>query len=1002
MIRRCATLLMLLAACLLAQGLTTTATKDDWEEINFEFNYSILTDGYPSLLRLAELLQKNPTYKVKVEGHADQIGSHPYNDKLAQARANAVKEFLVRYGARASQVDAVGFGKRQLKVDNMAPPSRFMNRRAVLTVTDGQGRVVGAGGIGDAIRAIEGAQMKDCCSEVLKKLDKLDEIVGLLKDLKAENQKLRDEMAALRNAQAGLKGDVEKLAQAPPRPAEPPPAPAAPPRAIEQVAREAAKEAVKEAKAAEPGGKKFSLLGMNIGPDMTGNVTFTGKGRFFAPFNSSHAVQAEGEYLYYRDRQEGQFDIGLVNRYKNFQAGLFSSFKYANLREYQQGGTLGQGAVTLDYLFSRGRVGAFGTKGFLDNKVLGRRVLGPNIFEESYLKIVDQIGGSTQIGLRGDSYIEGNLGALFRRGGSNRPGGMVRFVQPINSLWAFTVEAGLNETLLGQNDSGRVVFGIQLGNWVRPKQFRELTHPAPVDIPRVRYEVLKRRVRTGNDAPVADAGADQTVRPGTVVTLDGSGSFDPDGDPITFEWTQIGGPAVALTGRNTARATFTAGENQNYAFRLTVRDDHGGQGIDRVAVIALANDRVRITRFTATPTRIRAGESVTLVWEIVNATEAEISGLGRVDPRNGTSTVAPDQTTTYRLTARNPNSEVSETVTVVVDRPEPRILRFQATPVTINAGQASTLGWETENADTVTITGIGNVSRSGSTTVSPTATTTFTLTARNRFGEVSSTVTITVAPIQMPRIIRFAANPIEILMGEQSNLLWQVENATDVTISGIGRVEPLGSSAVSPADTTTYTITARNSAGEVSATAVVTVVKPVKILNFAAEPTVTAFRGDPVVLRWTTENATEVVITNVGAVPLNGTVTVNPTQDTTYTLIAYGKRSTAEAFVLVRVGPPRPPSNRPPVANAGPDIETNNSLVVPLDGTRSFDPDGDPLTFSWRSLTPFPTEIYGGSSATPQVRLPGNGTFIFELTVTDPGGLTSRDTVQVTVQLRHP
>jgi hypothetical protein len=393
---------------------------------------------------------------------------------------------------------------------------------------------------------------------------------------------------------------------------------------------------------------------------------------------------------------------------------------------------------------------------------------------------------------------------------------------------------------------------------------------------------------------------------------------------------------------------------------------------------------------------------VTLVWEIVNATEAEISGLGRVDPRNGTSTVAPDQTTTYRLTARNPNSEVSETVTVVVDRPEPRILRFQATPVTINAGQASTLGWETENADTVTITGIGNVSRSGSTTVSPTATTTFTLTARNRFGEVSSTVTITVAPIQMPRIIRFAANPIEILMGEQSNLLWQVENATDVTISGIGRVEPLGSSAVSPADTTTYTITARNSAGEVSATAVVTVVKPVKILNFAAEPTVTAFRGDPVVLRWTTENATEVVITNVGAVPLNGTVTVNPTQDTTYTLIAYGKRSTAEAFVLVRVGPPRPPSNRPPVANAGPDIETNNSLVVPLDGTRSFDPDGDPLTFSWRSLTPFPTEIYGGSSATPQVRLPGNGTFIFELTVTDPGGLTSRDTVQVTVQLRHP
>ncbi len=59
-----------------AQGIDTRASKDDWEEINFDFNSSVLVDGFPSLLRIAELLQMNPTFKVKVEGHTDRIGSN--------------------------------------------------------------------------------------------------------------------------------------------------------------------------------------------------------------------------------------------------------------------------------------------------------------------------------------------------------------------------------------------------------------------------------------------------------------------------------------------------------------------------------------------------------------------------------------------------------------------------------------------------------------------------------------------------------------------------------------------------------------------------------------------------------------------------------------------------------------------------------------------------------------------------------------------------------------
>src|SRR4030088_3374434 len=103
--------LLLLALYVFAQGLDTPATKDDWEEINFEFNSSVLVDGYPSLLRLAELLQQNAGYRVRLGGHTDGIGSDSFNQRLGQQRANMVRDFLVKYGARPNQIEAVSRGK---------------------------------------------------------------------------------------------------------------------------------------------------------------------------------------------------------------------------------------------------------------------------------------------------------------------------------------------------------------------------------------------------------------------------------------------------------------------------------------------------------------------------------------------------------------------------------------------------------------------------------------------------------------------------------------------------------------------------------------------------------------------------------------------------------------------------------------------------------------------------------------------------------------------------
>jgi hypothetical protein len=80
-----------------------------------------------------------------------------------------------------------------------------------------------------------------------------------------------------------------------------------------------------------------------------------------------------------------------------------------------------------------------------------------------------------------------------------------------------------------------------------------------------------------NTAPMANAGTDQSVGVGASVTLDGSGSSDPDGHtPLTYGWTQTGGPAVTLSSATAVSPTFTApGSPTVLTFSLTVTDSFG-------------------------------------------------------------------------------------------------------------------------------------------------------------------------------------------------------------------------------------------------------------------------------------------------------------------------------------------------------------------------------------------------------------------------------------------
>ncbi|GAB3408228.1 peptidoglycan-associated lipoprotein Pal [Erwinia aphidicola] len=80
----------------------------------------------------ANFLRSNPSYKVTVEGHADERGTPEYNISLGERRATAVKMYLQGKGVSADQISIVSYGKEKPAVLGHDESAYAKNRRAVL------------------------------------------------------------------------------------------------------------------------------------------------------------------------------------------------------------------------------------------------------------------------------------------------------------------------------------------------------------------------------------------------------------------------------------------------------------------------------------------------------------------------------------------------------------------------------------------------------------------------------------------------------------------------------------------------------------------------------------------------------------------------------------------------------------------------------------------------------------------------------------------------------
>ena len=467
-------------------------------------------------------------------------------------------------------------------------------------------------------------------------------------------------------------------------------------------------------------------------------------------------------------------------------------------------------------------------------------------------------------------------------------------------------------------------------------------------------------VKPLNREPIANAGPNQTVNEGISVTLDGSLSSDPDGDPISYQWKAPTG--IILSSYNVAKPTFAAPEvteDTPFTFTLVVNDGKLYSYVDQVVII--------IKQVNKAPTA-NAGMAQT----VNEGASVQLDGTNSTDADGNTLTyqwIVPTGITLSSPTGANPTfsaPEVTEDTSLVFT-------------LIVNDGMVNSI------PDQVVIT-VKQVNKV------PTANA-----GIDQNIDEGATITLdgslSFDPESDPLTYKWIAPP-------------------GITLSSDTAVKP---TFVAPEVTqdTPYTFRLIVNDGKVDSSAdqVIILVKQVnKAPTANAGIDQTVVENSIVVLDGTASfdpdnNSLSYFWTAPAGITLNSAIAPKPyfiapkvSNDTNYTFslrVNDGAVNSIVDDVVITVKQ----INKAPTANAGIDQTVNAGEIVTLDGSHSFDPNNDHLTFKWEAptgITLSSTSIAKPSFTTPEVSQ--DTQLIFTLIVNDGKTDSSIDQVVVTVR----
>ncbi|MFO0600650.1 MAG: myxosortase-dependent M36 family metallopeptidase [Myxococcaceae bacterium] len=493
-----------------------------------------------------------------------------------------------------------------------------------------------------------------------------------------------------------------------------------------------------------------------------------------------------------------------------------------------------------------------------------------------------------------------------------------------------------------------------------------------------------------NQAPVANAGTGQTVAEFTAsptfgpvtVTLDGTGSSDPDGNTLTYAWTQTGGPTVTLSDATVSQPTFVAPSVPRagttiLTFRLVVNDG-------TVASPPITTT-VTVTNVNRPPTAA-AGPAQT-VDERATAT---LDGTGSTDPDSDdtltyawTQTAGPTATLTGATTA-TPTFTVPEVTATTT-------LTFQLVVSDgLVSSAASTVSLSVNNVNRAAVANAGAAQSVPEFTGSTFGATTVTLDGSASSDPDGDTVTYAWTQTAGPTVVLSSAT------AAQPTFVAPAALRAMPTVLVFQLIASDGTLASAPA-TTTVTVTNVNRPPVANAGAAQMVAeRGTATLDGSASADPDA--DDTLTYAWTQTAGPTVTLSSATAAGPTFTApeVMAAGTDLVFQLIVNdGLDASVASTVTVHVTD----VNRAPVAMAGPAQTVDERTMVTLAGSAT-DPDGDsPLTYQWTA--PTGVTLSDATSAAPTFTAPdvaANTVLTFSLVVSDPSGAASpAATVDVTV-----